>query len=57
MYFGEVLVVPRDGRDLMERLQSAQEYLQSLDWKLHDLVLMPVHDLAEHEGEVAAHET
>ena len=52
VYFGEALVVPTDERGLVARIEEAQEMLHSLDWKLHDVILMPVADLDSHEEEV-----
>ncbi|MFN2587302.1 MAG: cation diffusion facilitator family transporter [Actinomycetota bacterium] len=43
--FGEVFVVPRDEARLTERLEEAREALRRLDWRVHDLVLMPVREL------------
>ncbi|HEV2755206.1 MAG TPA: cation diffusion facilitator family transporter [Actinomycetota bacterium] len=49
VFFGEVFVVPRDGERLTERLGEARETLLRLDWRIHDLVLMPVAELEERE--------
>ncbi len=45
VFFGEVFVVPRDDERLTERLEEARDALRALDWRVHDLVLMPVADL------------
>lgn len=42
VYFGDAMVIPRDERNLVANLESARNMLQDLDWKLHDVVLMPV---------------
>jgi cation diffusion facilitator family transporter len=39
---GEVFVVPRDERDLVTRVEEASELLRQLDWRLHNLVVVPV---------------
>jgi cation diffusion facilitator family transporter len=44
---GEVLVVPRDGDDLVNRIQSAAEQLGAMDWRLQALTIMPVPALPE----------
>ena len=51
VYFGEVFVVPRDGRVAASTLDEATEMLTRLDWRLHDVVVVPVTALSEHEGE------
>ena len=52
VYFGEALVVPTDENGLVARLEEAQNMLHGLDWKLHDVIVMPVADLSAHEEEV-----
>lgn len=47
VFFGEVFLVPREEERLVERLDEAREALLRLDWRLHDLVLMPVAELEE----------
>jgi len=42
MITGDVLVVPRDETDLTRRIARAAAELTALDWRLHDLVVMPV---------------
>jgi cation diffusion facilitator family transporter len=39
---GEVFVVPRDGTDLVAQVERAADELTALDWRLHDLVVVPV---------------
>jgi divalent metal cation (Fe/Co/Zn/Cd) transporter len=39
---GEVFVVPRDDADLVGRLARACDELEALDWRLHDLTVVPV---------------
>ena len=44
----EVFVVPKNGEmPTLEQLQDAREVGSELDWKLHDLVIAPVHELPE----------
>ena len=42
VYFGEVIVVPSDERGLVGNIEAAQDMLHGLDWKLHEVVIMPV---------------
>lgn len=49
VYFGEVLVVPSSPQGLIDNIVAAQDHLQSLDWKLHEIVIMPVHSIDEDE--------
>lgn len=49
VYFGEIVVVPSTRANLVENIGAAQDHLVSLDWKLHELVIMPVSDLLEDE--------
>ena len=46
---GEVFVVPRDDTpDLVGALERAADELHRLDWRLHDVVLVPVRHLEPH---------
>ena len=49
VYFGEVLVVPSSQQGLVDNIVAAQDQLHALDWKLHEIVIMPVHSLEEDE--------
>jgi cation diffusion facilitator family transporter len=42
---GEAFIVPRDERNLLDRLKQATELIHSLDWRLHDINLVPVSSL------------
>jgi cation diffusion facilitator family transporter len=39
---GEVLVVPRSDIDLVRNIESAQQELHRIDWRLHSLAIVPV---------------
>jgi cation diffusion facilitator family transporter len=39
---GEVFIEPRDDRDLLQRLAEAREVAKSVDWRLHDISMVPV---------------
>lgn len=45
VYFGEAFVVPADERPLPERIERAVDELLALDWRIQDLVIMPVASL------------
>jgi cation diffusion facilitator family transporter len=50
VFTGEVMVVPReealsDGPGLMAKLEELAERLVSLEWKVHDIVVVPVKEL------------
>jgi hypothetical protein len=50
VFTGEVMVVPRasalaDGDGLMERLEDLAEHLLSLEWKVYDIVVVPVRQI------------
>ena len=47
VFFGEVFVVPRDNERLTERIEEAAQRMSSLDWRLYELVLMPVSSFDE----------
>lgn len=51
VYFGEVFIVPEGNVDLPARLDEASHMLAGLDWRLYDIVIVPVESLEEHEGE------
>lgn len=42
---GEALVVPKDERDLMQKLKEAGEKVKSLDWRIYDFNIVPVESL------------
>jgi len=42
---GEVFVVARDERDLLDRLQHAGEVIIGIDWRLYDVNVVPVRSL------------
>jgi divalent metal cation (Fe/Co/Zn/Cd) transporter len=45
LFAGEVIVVPVSEDGLIDRLEEATEELRGLDWKLHDVVIVPVRDI------------
>jgi cation diffusion facilitator family transporter len=42
VFAGEALVIPAHDHGLVERLDQAADELRALDWRLHDLVVVPV---------------
>jgi hypothetical protein len=49
VFIGEAFVVPVDRDQLVERLSAAVDAL-ALDWRVHELVIMPVARLPENTG-------
>lgn len=48
VFHTEVFVVPHEGRmPNLSELEDVREFLSDLDWKLHDLVVIPVAELPE----------
>jgi hypothetical protein len=48
IFLGEAFVVPRPGTErLVAKLQHAAEEAKALDWRVHELVIMPVDRLPE----------
>jgi len=45
VFVGEAFVVPVDNQDLVIRLERANQQLLDLDWRLHELVIAPVHEI------------
>jgi cation diffusion facilitator family transporter len=48
----EVLAVPRDDADLLDRVEDAVEQIRGLDWKLQDVVVAVVRELEGAPGDV-----
>jgi cation diffusion facilitator family transporter len=51
VYFGEALIVPSDDRNLVEKIEEAQERAHNLDWRIYDLAITPVRRLPEREDQ------
>ena len=45
VFYGEAFVVASDERGLVAKVESAVTDMKALDWRLHDLVVMPVAEL------------
>jgi hypothetical protein len=39
---GESFIQPRDGGDLLDRMAEARKIVGSVDWRLHDISMVPV---------------
>jgi cation diffusion facilitator family transporter len=52
VFTGEVMVVPRTDEDLVDRLEELANRLLELEWKVYDIVVVPVKeiDIASPEG-------
>ena len=44
---GEAFVVPKDERGLVDRLAEASQLLRKVDWRIHELLIIPVRSLEE----------
>jgi hypothetical protein len=51
VYFGEAFVVVSDETNLTEKLRQAVEDCADLNWRVHDLVITPVHSLEDGNGQ------
>jgi hypothetical protein len=49
VFFAEVIVEPSNEDDLVRNIEDAQDHLESLDWRLHQVVIMPVSRIEEDE--------
>jgi len=47
VYFGEALVVPSDDTDITEKIEDALRRAYDLDWRIHDLALVPIGELPQ----------
>ncbi|CAN5622086.1 hypothetical protein BH24ACT14_BH24ACT14_04130 [soil metagenome] len=47
VFFGEAFVVPADDADLPTKIEQAVAEVLASEWRLHDLVIMPVTSLGE----------
>jgi hypothetical protein len=46
-FTGEVFVIPRDGEQLVERIEAASREACSLDWRLKEMLITPVRKIPE----------
>ena len=54
VFSGEAFVVMRDERDVLERLEQAHGIVMDQDFKMHDIVIVPVRELGAREPEATA---
>jgi divalent metal cation (Fe/Co/Zn/Cd) transporter len=47
VYFGEAFVVPSDTANLTQNIEDATREARDLDWRIQDLVIMPVRKLPD----------
>ncbi len=45
IYVGQGFVVPKTEEDLIHKLEDLTDQIQSLDWRIHEFSLTPVHNL------------
>jgi hypothetical protein len=43
--------VPNDERDLIERLAEASQLLRKVDWRIHELLVIPVRSLEQKQDD------
>ena len=53
VFYGDIVVVPRDERNLVARIEEATKQLMKLDWRLYDLHISPRSSLEEPQEEAA----
>ncbi len=53
VFYGDVVVVPRDERNLLGRIEDATTELMQLDWRLYDLQISPRSSLEEPQERAA----
>lgn len=53
VYFGKARVVPSDETNITQKVEDALKRARDLDWRIHDLALMPVRELPEKVGRPA----
>lgn len=51
VFFADVQVVPTTTENLTDKLAAAARELMDLDWRLHDIVIMPVHKIEEERSD------
>lgn len=42
VYFGEIYIIPENQDNLVEKIEDVNKKARDLDWKIHDLSIMPV---------------
>lgn len=50
VFMGEAFVVPVDTADLIQNISDAAAAARDCDWRLHDLVIMPVNEISYDEN-------
>jgi cation diffusion facilitator family transporter len=53
VHFGEAFVIPRGGRVDVDTLEETGRRMHDLDWRLHEIVLVPVKELSEFSSETS----
>lgn len=41
MFFADIQLVPETSEDLVTKIGEAEKQLLRIDWRLHDIVIMP----------------
>jgi cation diffusion facilitator family transporter len=53
VFYGDVIVIPSDERNLTAKIEKAERQMMELDWRLYDLTIMPRTSLEEPQEEGA----
>ncbi|MGH2754127.1 MAG: hypothetical protein ACRDLB_06800, partial [Actinomycetota bacterium] len=51
VFFGDAQVVARNESGLREKIKKATEHILALDWRMHEIAIVPVGHLGELEEE------
>lgn len=49
VFVGDVLVIPKQGDNLIDRITELRRDLMAIDWKISDVVISPVRDFTQLE--------
>jgi cation diffusion facilitator family transporter len=47
IFFTEVFIVPKSNDKLLENMEKAHEEVKGLDWKMHDVVIIPLREFPD----------
>ena len=53
VFYGDIILIPSDERNLVDKIEAARQGLLQIDWRLYDLTITPVKDLVWTEKEGA----
>jgi cation diffusion facilitator family transporter len=47
VFFADVQVVPEISQDLLSKVREAEKHMLGIDWRLHDIVIMPTDEIRD----------